>query len=344
MFEALYFKSLEESKNFIASNHSKGILLFASDQIVRDLSQYAGENVVLCSTAGEFTKEGYKEEVITGFTYDRGVASIVELENPSIRNINELRKAYDKVKDNKNAFMLLLCNGLAAHEESIISTFFFIKDDFKIVGGSSGDYLQFKETLIYIGKKKVDSVAIFFDCKSRTQLVKENIYKTTEKKLLVTEADPLSRTVYKFDNVPAATKYAQLIGIREEKLADSFSNHPLGRVIKQNTYIASPMKVNPDKSITFYSQILPNTFVDVLEPADLDNCFHNTINMLEFKPTFIFSVHCILRSLKFKEEHSWGKLDSKLLQVCKNQSGFISYGEQIYKKHLNQTMVLLAIE
>lgn len=342
--ESLFFKSSKEGISYLNSNRDKGVVLFCSDDMVLDLSAYADDNVVLCSTAGEFTMEGYQEKVITGFAYEKDTARVVEIKVPSIKSINELKQSYNKVKDNKNAFMLLLCNGLSAQEESIMSTLFFMKDDFKVIGGSAGDYLKFRETYIYIGKKKVASVAIFFNSSSKTQLLKENIYQSTGKKLLVTEADPIKRTVYTFNNMPAATQYANLIGVKESDLGKAFSNYPLGRVIKQNTYITSPMKVNGDKSITFYSQVLPNTFVDLLEVADLDSCFANTVNSLDFKPKFIFSVHCILRSLKFKEENIWNMLDNKLLQTCNNQTGFISYGEQIYKKHLNQTMVLLAIE
>lgn len=344
MMEALYFKSLNEAKSFLETHQNKGIVLFASDALVHELSQFSNENVVLCSTAGEFTKEGFKEDVLSGFSYDLDMGQIIEIKTPAIRSIEDLTAAYNRVKDNKNACMLLLCNGLAAKEESIMTTLFFMKDDFKIIGGSAGDYLKFKETLIFIGNKKVESVGIFFNMKRRTQLIKENIYQTTGKKLLVTDADPISRTVYTFDNVPAASQYAKVIGINEAELANAFANHPIGRVGKQNTYISSPMKINSDKSITFYSQILPNTFVELLEAADVDSCISKTTESFELKPSFVLSVHCILRSLKFKDEGLWKNIDQKLLQTCKNQAGFISYGEQIYKKHLNQTMVLLIVE
>ena len=33
-----------------------------------------------------------------------------------------------------------------------------------------------------------------------------------------------------------------------------------------------------------------------------------------------------------------------LLDLTKNQCGFVSYGEQYYKNHLNQTMVMLVVE
>jgi hypothetical protein len=104
------------------------------------------------------------------------------------------------------------------------------------------------------------------------------------------------------------------------------------------------MKVNNDKSITFYSQILPNTFVELLKPSDPLEIIKNTLRAAEFRPSFVFAINCILRSLKFTEEGAWGKIDKEILGLCRNTTGFVSYGEQFYRHHLNQTMVLLLIE
>jgi len=344
MMESLYFESPAECLNYTGTAKDKGIVLFASDKIIRELSNSVTDQVVMCSTAGEYTKKGFKEGVISGFSYDPEIAEIVEIMHPAITSVHKLKSAYQKVRGNKNAFMFLLCDGLSADEESIMSTLFFMEDSFKVIGGSAGDYLQFKETLIYIGNKRVNAAAIFFDYKKRTQLIKENLYQPTGTRLLVTDGDAVKRIVNSFDDMPATTRYAQAIGVSESDLGNAFSEYPLGRIIKGNIYIASPMKINPDKSITFYSQLLPNTFVEVLQIQNIEEKFAETIHSMEFHPSFILSVHCILRSLKFKKDHIWPSLDASLLQACPNQAGFITYGEQYFKRHLNQTMVLLLVE
>ena len=56
-------------------------------------------------------------------------------------------------------------------------------------------------------------LCIFVDCKKRTKLVKENIYVPTGKKMLVTNADPIKRCVYTFNNRPADEEYARILGI-----------------------------------------------------------------------------------------------------------------------------------
>lgn len=342
--KAIYFTTVREAEQYLKENDNNGFVLFSSTDIIEQLSKVVSENVVLCSTAGEYTCEGYKREVITGFAYDMDESEIVEILYPPIKSLENLESAYDKVKNNSNAFMLLLCDGLSGMEEGIITTLYFMKDNFKIIGGSAGDYLKFKETLVYMGSKRVHSAAIFFNTKHRTQILKENIYESTGTKMLVTEGDSIERTVITFNNRPASVEYANVLGIKETELEKHFMNNPLGKMHKNNIYIASPMKVNSDKSITFYSQIIPNTFVEVLKPSNPLEIVKETLKQAEFKPSFVFAINCILRSLKFNEEGAWEKIDREILGACKNTTGFVSYGEQYYKHHLNQTMVLLLVE
>lgn len=338
------FESIQEFKESLQNNKDLGIVVFASPEIIEKLSKSVEKNVVLCSTSGEYTEKGFRTNIITGFTYELEEGEVVEIQYPPIRSFEKLKAAYKKVENNENAFALLLCDGLSGMEESIVTNFFFAKKTFKIIGGSAGDYTKFKETLIYKGIKKVHSLAIFFNINKKTELVKENIYEPTGVRLLVTESDPINRVVKSFNNKPAATEYARALKIEEKDLPNYFMNNPLGKMMKNNIYISSPMKVNEDKSITFYCQIIPNTFLDILKPVDVVETVKKTVNSLSFSPSFILSIHCILRSLKFQQEDLWHSFDNELLKLCENTTGFISYGEQFYQNHFNQTMVMLAIE
>lgn len=341
--ESVIFSSKED---FISQteDNKKSYIIFAGYDLIKNLAEVTRENVILCSTSGEFTPKGYSDSAITGFSYDPKEAEIVEIDHPPVKSLRALKSAYDKVKSNNNAFALLLCDGLSAMEESIITTLYFIKPEFKIIGGSSGDNLKFKETLIYSGNKKVHSIAVFFDSSKKTQIIKENLYVPIGKKMLVTEADPITRTVKKFNNRPAASEYSRLLGISEEELSKYFMSNPLGRKVNSEINISSPMKINGDGSITFYCQIVPNTFVEILEIADYEKVLEETLNKISISPSFTLSINCILRSLHFIENRMWNQVSEGMLSVCRNQTGFISYGEQYYKNHFNQTMVMLLVE
>ncbi len=343
--KSIHFLSVRDANSYFQKNVDQGFVIFSNVENVKELSLTANKNIVLCSTSGEYTPQGYKNGEITGFEYNLNEAEIVEILHPPIKSSSMLKMAYEKVENNPNAFMLLLNDGLSGMEESVITTLYFIDKDFKILGGSAGDNLKFEKTFIYIGNQLVSSVALFFNTKTKTQIIKENIYIPTDKKLLITEADTINRTVKTFDNIPASTAYAKALGIKEDQLQNYFSNHPLGKMYKNNeVFIASPMKVNPDKSITFYCQIIPNTFLYVLNPIDPIAKIKDTFKLIEFKPSSLFVINCILRSLKFQKENLWTSIDKEILKNCANTSGFISYGEQYYKNHVNQTMVILAIE
>ncbi len=343
----LFFKTVKETTEYLqtsAQTAEEGTILFTSADLVQELSSQLPNDTILCSTSGEYTCKGYQDGVITGFSYHRAEAEIVEIPYPPIKGIDALKSAYSKVKNNKNAFMFLLCDGLSGTEETVLSTFYFMAPDFKILGGSAGDNLKFKETYIYIGKKRVSNVAVFFNSSKKTILVKENIFTTTGKELLVTSADVLNRTVYSFNQRPASEEYARIINVDERDLANHFMNNPLGKSYEADIFIASPMKVNSDKSITFYCELMENTFLQVLKAEDPIQVLRETLKSVAFKPSFVFSVNCILRSLYFQQSKLWDDFDREMLAFCANTSGFVSYGEQYYRKHSNQTMVLLLEE
>ncbi|WP_368490706.1 FIST signal transduction protein [Clostridium sp. BJN0013] len=343
--KALYFSKIQEAFRFIGeTDESKGIILFSSVDNIKELSKNVHKDIILCSTAGEYTYEGYKDGVITGFQYDKKEVDIVEILYPPILSVNELKRAYGNVKSNKNAFMLLLCDGLKGIEESILSTFYFMDSNFKIIGGSAGDNGKFEETYIYMGNKRVMNIALFFNLKRRTDIVKENIYVKTDKILRVTEADVVKRRVMTFNNNPASTEYARAVGVSESRLPEYFMSNPLGKLYEDDILIASPMKVNEDKSITFYSELMINTFVYLLKPVEPIGVLRETLKNVSFKPSFVFSINCIFRKLLFVKDSIWEDFDREMTLFCRNTAGFISYGEQYYKKHLNQTMVMLLVE
>lgn len=322
---------------------SRGVVLFASAAAVKELSGQAYSRAVLCSTKGEYTPQGYRSGVVTGFEYDSGMAGIVEILHPPVLSGSELNAAYSRVKDNPNAFMLLLCDGTGAMEETILSSLFFIDPQFKVIGGSAADDGQ-GETYIYIGNRRVRNLGIFFNMSARTALVKENIYIPTGKTMLVTEADVFGRTVYSFNDRPAAEEYARVLGVPRAELEAHFLSSPLGKRYEDDLIIASPKAVNPDGSVTFYSQVMSSTYVEVLSAADPLAVVEETLGASPCKPSFVLNINCTLRDQLFSRDGLWAAFDEIMLGFCSNTTGFISFGEQYYKKHANQTMILLLVE
>lgn len=343
--KSFVFGTKQELLENIANNPNAGYVVFTDCSMVAEIAEKVDERVIVCSGSGEFTPAGFQEKAITGFTYEKETVEVVEILYPPLRVLNKFKEAYNKIKNNPNAFALLLCDGLSAMEEAIVTTFYFTDPSFKVIGGSAGDGLAFKETPIYIGSRKVFSVALFVNARTKTQIIKENLYTTVpEKRMLVTSADPMNRIVRTLNDKPAATEYARQLNVSESELSKYFISNPLGRTIMGETLISSPMKINSDKSITFYCQIMPNMFVDLLELADYRSVIQDTKKQIMLKPSFAISINCILRSLYFQGAGLWKTVDRELLSICPDQTGFISYGEQFHQNHFNQTMVMLLVE
>lgn len=342
--KAIFYRTLEEAVSMLREDAGgKGRVLFASAADVQALAEWASPETVLCSTKGEYTMEGFRSGVVAGFEYEAGLAETVEILDPPVLSASRLDEAYGKVKDNENAFLLLLCDGRGGMEETILSSLYFIGPAFKIVGGSAADD-DSGQTYLYIGSRRVRNLGIFFQAVSRTALLKENIYKPSGTRLLVTDADLLERRVRTFNGRPAAEAYAEALGISQGELSGYFLSHPLGKKYENDWIIASPMAVHNDGSLSFYSQLMPSTYVDVLKAEDPLQVLDDTLGSSPFVPGFVLNINCTLRERLFSRDGLWKAFDDKMISFCGNTAGFISYGEQYYRKHANQTMILLLVE
>ncbi|ONI47147.1 hypothetical protein AN644_01380 [Candidatus Epulonipiscium fishelsonii] len=229
-------------------------------------------------------------------------------------------------------------------EELVITTMFFVNDDFKIIGDSAGYELTFEDACIYIGKKLVSHVAIFINYNNKMQILKEIGLKTTNKRLLVTEEDPINRIVHKFNGKRADIAYAECLGVPLNKISDYFIAYPLGIDVEKSIDIISPFCVNHDGSMTFYSQILVNTFVNIMEFEDTNIKLSRMKNNIQIKPKIILSINCIAVSGRYLQENIWNSVNYTMQSFCQTHIVIVCYGEIYYKKYVNQTNTLLIIE
>jgi hypothetical protein len=241
-------------------------------------------------------------------------------------------------------------NGLFNMEEKLLSVVYSVIEDskFKILGGTSGDDLKFEKTLISYKGRIISNGCVVTFVKTDTPfyMKKENIFSQSGKTMIATKVDVRNRIIYEFNGKPASIEYARVLGINERDLHKYFTINPLGRVIGDEIFIATPAQINPDKSITLHSQILPNSMVDILEPKDPKKVLHETLSEVKEKiPNLrlVIGVNCILRTVYFKEK----KIDQDLINIFNEYvpslCGFSSYGEQFGKFHMNQTLTILAL-
>lgn len=360
-------EAIEENYEQIKQSNIKYVMFFASNQydfteIASSFKQYFPDNdVVGCTTAGEISNHCLTEHSLVSFSIasdDFNVASIL-LENISEypilyhERINEALKSLKidpkLVAKQKNLFGITLMDGLSAGEEKALSVINAVIGDnnLPLIGASAGDGLDFKETKIALNGVVYTDVALISFVKTGHQfyIYKENIFKPMGKQMVVTKADVAKRTVYEFDNKPAAKCYAEKLNIREDQLSQYFAKNPLGRRLDEKIWITSPFNINPDKSIEFYCRVLTNSVLEILEPNNPLEVIQETKSIIKenvraIKGMLVFN--CILRRLQFDKENIGKQIIGPLCELGPI-TGFSSYGEQLDSTHLNQTMVVLTL-
>lgn len=314
-----------------------------------------------CTTTGEISVNNLEEGTVSVSVFPKSVGKIASVLMEGIGGVPIVH--YKKVKEavmnaginfgNPKGICFSFSTGLNGGEEKVLSVIdsLFPNKKLPLIGGSAGDDLKFKETFVALnGEIYNDAAVCLFINSDNFKVYKENIFIPTGKRMQITKASVQERTVYEVDGVKASKRYAELLGIREEKLKDYFGSNPLGQLQGSEILIRSPYNVNSDGSITFYSQLFPGGIVEILEVApNIEEVFNNTVADMgrDFrKVEGVLGVNCILRTLQFKSENRGKQFCGILSKNTKNMCGYTSYGEQLGTDdgyvHLNQTLTLVA--
>ncbi|MBN1468271.1 MAG: FIST C-terminal domain-containing protein [Fusobacteriaceae bacterium] len=371
----MYFKSFfskgKNEKDVVDEIYSKlnnsevKILLFFSstNYDFSKITSYFNEKVngayeiIGCTTSGEIaqnsgiTKGGISAIAMGEPNMKIGVVPIEEINRipllsrkPIIETIQKL--GYSPNQSNyKDLASILLIDGLHGAEEKVLSIINSIFDgNLDLIGGSAGDDLKFKQTLVSYNGIVYENSAILSFIKTTTKfkLYKENIFIPQGITMNITKADEKSRKIIEIDEKPAKTRYAELLGVNKNDLEKSILKNPIGRRIGDNTYISSIAGIDGE-TLNMYAQVFENTQVEILLAKDPLEVQLETINQIrnDFSQVEgMFCVNCILRFLQFEAEGTLEKLSNGLSSLGE-YGGFVSYGEQNKKQHFNQTLTML---
>lgn len=138
----------------------------------------------------------------------------------------------DSTSNHNDAFALTFINGVCNAEESFLSFFHAVikNDNFIIAGGSAGDNMEFKKTYItYNGTVATQgAVVLFVKTRCAFDVRKINIFKSTGKRMTITKADVLTRTIYELDGQNPKRYYCKNLGIPESQAEHATLDHPCG--------------------------------------------------------------------------------------------------------------------
>ena len=167
---------------------------------------------------------------------------------------------------------MLLVDGLSNAEENIVAAIHWEIDDIELIGGSAGDGICFKRTVMIHNGEVAHRAAILMMIETDYpfRVFKTQNFEPTGIKLVVTAADTENRIVHELNAEPAAREYAAAIGLLPDDLGPfSFASYPLVVKVGGDYYCRSIRNMNPDGSLSFFCAIDEGLVFTVARPRDM---------------------------------------------------------------------------
>lgn len=319
--------------------------------------------VIGCTSAGEIGPDGYVSGALVAVGFPRSdFALVVErIDRVSRYEVGDgagVLRALLARRDrtlagwrgqfpDRTAFALLLVDGMSMREELLVSSLHRVLVDTPLIGASAGDDMRFERTrILHEGAFHHDAALVVLVHSTRRCLVfRTEHFVSSDRKMVVTGADPQRRLVTEINAEPAAREYARMVGLENSPLTPMiFAAHPVVVRVGGRYHVRSIQKVNPDESLTFFCAIDEGIVLTVAEGVDIVENFEAKMHELAAELgeiDLVLGFDCILRRLEMEQRHLIRVMSQAL--CAHRMIGFSAYGEQYHGMHLNQTLTGVAI-
>ncbi len=314
---------------------------------------------IACSTAGEIGPQGYSENsiVVVMLPTEGFHVSTLAIEHLSgiefadiVRRVEGFRREHDRSPpagfEGAGDFALSFIDGLSRREELVVSAIHRALEGMPLLGGSTGDDLEFQRTWCISGGRVLSdaSVLALVRTKHPFSAFRHDNFEPTEVRLVVTDCDQEARTVRELNAVEAAREYADCIGVDADQLDSmSFASHPVVVKVGGEYYCRSIGHANPDGSLTFFCAVETGVVLTMSRSRHLVESARDAFGAVkqEVGGDFVLGFDCALRRLDAENR----QMKRELSDVYRDFGvvGFNTYGEQFGAMHLNQTFTGLAI-
>ncbi len=246
----------------------------------------------------------------------------------------------------EHEFAFLMVDGLSIREDELTSALASGLGPVPLFGGSAGDGTRFKETFVLHEGRALRNAAVLAMVRSdcRVKVFSLDHLVPTGARMVVTEADPRTRTVRRINAEPAAREYARILGKDPAQLSPfTFAAHPVVVRVGGKHHVRAIQQVAENGDLVFFSAIDEGLVLTLAEPQDMVAHLERELARLSDggAPEAILACDCILRRVEAMEKQSTGAI-SALLRTHR-VVGFSTYGEQMNSMHVNQTMTGVAI-
>lgn len=316
---------------------------------------FPGVTVLGCTTAGEISSEGYCEGEIVAIGLPASLFAVdplgVDLSRIAAQDlIGRLIRARAGLAKRRpgweGEFAFLMVDGLSIREDELTTALAPGLGPVPLFGGSAGDGTRFGETFVLQDGRFRRGWAVLMMVRTRcdVRVFSVNHLVPTERRMVVTGADPARRIVHQINAEPAAQEYARLLGKDPAQLTTfTFAAHPVVVRIGGSHHVRAIQQMAPNGDLVFFSAIGEGLVLTLAQPQDMASHLSAALAGLSAnrKPAAILACDCILRRLEAMENQRFGAVSAILKQH--GVVGFSTYGEQLNAMHVNQTMTGVAI-
>ena len=343
-----------------------GILLFCSSRYDLDALAAAigarsdGLTIVGCTSSGELTPDGVDEGTITAIGFSRSEFRLAatcftdldhfdagEAQHRVRALAAEAAEATRDFPGRVHHAAIFLVDGLSHREEMLTMTLQDALGEVPLIGGSSGDGLDFRETFVlFDGAFRRDAAVVaILSTVRRLEVFRAQHHRPGATKMVITAADTAARVVHEINAEPAAAEYARLAGVSVADLGPAiYAAYPPMVRAGGEYYVRSIQSANPDGSLTFYCAIDEGIVLTLGEAGDMLGGIEALFERLDAKVggiDHILGFDCVLNAMEAEQRQLRGAVSRAFAK--RGVVGFNTYGEQFRALHVNQTFTGLAI-
>ena len=337
------------------------VILFVSPQADRAVLEagletaFPGVTVIGCTTAGEISPEGYCEGEIVAvalprdsFAVDSLGIDLGDLDGQAL--IGRLIRARAGLARRHGAwedeFAFVMVDGLSIREDELTAALGPGLGPVPLFGGSAGDGTRFRATFVLQDGRFREGWAVLLLVRTAcpVRVFSLNHLVPTDRRMVVTGADPARRVVHQINAEPAAQEYARLLGKDPAQLTTfTFAAHPVVVRLGGSHHVRAIQRMAPNGDLVFFSAIDEGLVLTLAEPQDMAAHLDRALTNLaaDGRPAAILACDCILRRIEAEENQRFGAVSALLERH--GVVGFSTYGEQLNSMHVNQTMTGVAI-
>ena len=328
----------------------------AGDLPARIAAAFGDTPVTGCTTAGEIGPGGYSEGGIVAIGLPAAdfaaetllVADLQAIDAQAL--IGDLIRARHRLTaahpgwDHEFAFLMV--DGLSVKEDELAAAVATGLGPVPLFGGSAGDGTRFGATHVLHRGRLAQNTATLALIRTRcpVRVFSLDHLLPSDRRMVVTKADPARRLVRQINAEPAAQEYARILGKDPDQLTTfTFAAHPLVVRIGGRHHVRAIQRVAPNGDLVFFSAIDEGLVLTLAEAQDMAAHLEGELTALarDTAPAAILACDCVLRRIEAQEKQLFGRISDILGRH--RVTGFSTYGEQHGAVHVNQTMTGVAI-